>query len=42
MLKFWTHKLSFDEYIWAFFGLATVLATFLKIWLNFFHIFWST
>jgi hypothetical protein len=31
MLMFWTYKLSFDEYIWAFFGLATVLATFFKI-----------
>ncbi len=32
MLMFWTYKLSFDEDVLAFFGLATVLATFFKIW----------
>jgi hypothetical protein len=31
----WTFTLSFDEYILAFFGLATVLATLSKIWANF-------
>jgi hypothetical protein len=29
---FWTFTLSFDEYILAFFVLATVLATLSKIW----------
>ncbi len=36
MFLFWTFKLSFDEDILAFFGLFTVLATFSKIWVNFF------
>ncbi len=33
--------LSFEEEILAFLGLATVLATFSKIWANFFPNFWS-
>jgi hypothetical protein len=32
---FWILKLSFDGDIFAFFGLATVLATFFKIWAKF-------
>ncbi len=38
---FWTFKLSFDKDILAFFGLATVWATFPKLGLIFFPIFWS-
>jgi hypothetical protein len=33
--------LSFDEDILAFFVLAIVLATFSKLWVNFFPNFWS-
>jgi len=33
---FWRFKLSFDEDILAFSSLANVLATFSKIWVNFF------
>jgi hypothetical protein len=36
MLMFLTFKLSFDEDILAFFGLATVLAPLSKIWANYF------
>ncbi len=36
MLLFWTFKLSFDEDILVSFGLATVLATFSKLWADFF------
>jgi hypothetical protein len=32
---FWTFKLSFDEVVLVFLKLATVLATFSKIWLIF-------
>ncbi len=35
MQMFWTFKLNFDEDIQAFFDLATVLATFSKIWATF-------
>jgi hypothetical protein len=42
MRMFWTFKLIFDEHIFlAFFGLATVLATFYKIGVNISPIFWS-
>jgi hypothetical protein len=36
MLMFWTFILSFDQDILAFLSLATVLATFSKIWAKFF------
>jgi hypothetical protein len=39
--EFWTFTLSFEEDILALLGLATVLATFSKIWANFFPNFWS-
>jgi hypothetical protein len=41
MLMFWIFKLSFEEDILAFFGLATVLATFSSNWVIFLSNFWS-